>query len=75
MPVISSPERLSLMESTPYLMSMPHRAAHFLRPGHDDAEIEALMRNMRGRGIAEPADRGDLRTGREIARAGEAALR
>ena len=46
-----------------------HRAAHFFRAGDDDAEIEPLMWNVRGRGIAEAADRRDLRPCRAIARA------
>ena len=51
---------------------LAHRAAHFLGPRDDDAEVEALVRDVRRRRVAEPADRGDLRTRREIARAGEA---
>ena len=51
-----------------------HRAADFLGAGDDEAEIEPLVRDVRGRGVAEAADRGDLGTGREIARPREAAL-
>ena len=40
-------------------------APHLLGPRDDDAEIEALMGNVRGRAVAEAADRGDLRTGGE----------
>ena len=48
-----------------------HRAAHFLRAGDDDAEIEPFVRNVRRRGVAEAADGGDLRPRRQIARAGD----
>ena len=74
MPVIASPERLSLIEVDAVLDQRAHRAAHLLGAGDDDAEIEPRMRDVRGRGIAEAADRGDLRAGGEIARPGEAAF-
>ena len=47
-----------------------HRAADLFRAGDDDAEIEAFMWDVRGRGIAEAADRRDLRACRQIARTG-----
>ena len=52
MPVISSPERLSLIEVDAVFDELTHRAAHFFGPGDDDAEIEALVRNVRRRRIA-----------------------
>ena len=42
MPVIASPERLSLMESTPYLISWRTVRRTSSGPGHDDAEVQAL---------------------------------
>ena len=74
MPVMLSPDRLSLIELTPYLISWRTVRRISSGPGDDDAEIEPFMRNVRRRGIAEAADGGDLRTGGEIARSGEAAL-
>ena len=49
----------------------PHRAAHLLRSGDDEAEIETLMGDVGGRGIAQASDRRDFRSGREITRARE----
>ena len=60
------------MEVDAVFDQLAHGAAHFFRAGDDDAEIEALVRNMRRRRVAEAADRGDFRTRRQIARAGEA---
>src|SRR5271166_3778947 len=48
---------------------LAHGAPYFLGPRDDDAEIEALMRNVRGRRIAKTANRRNLRTGSEITRA------
>ncbi len=61
MPVSSSPERLSLMRVDAVFDQRAHGAAHLLRAADDDAEVEALVRNMRGRRVAEAADGGDLR--------------
>ena len=46
----------------------PHRAAHLFRSGDDEAEIETLMGDVRGRGIPQASDRRDFRSGREITR-------
>ena len=74
MPVIASPDRLSLMESTPYLISV--RTVRRISSGPDTTmpRFKPSMRDVRGRAVAQPADRGDLRAGRQVARAGEAAL-
>ena len=73
-PVISSPERLSFIVSTPYLIKRAHRAPNLLGTGDDDAEIEAFVRDVGGSGVAEAADSRDLRPCGQIARAGYHAL-
>src|ERR1700733_10927994 len=50
---------------------LAHRTAHLFGSGDDDAEIEAFVRDMRWRGVAEPAYRRNFRTGRQIARTGK----
>ena len=55
MPAMYSPDRLSLMVSTPYLRKHAHRGAHLLGAAHDHAEAEFGERQMRQGLVAEPA--------------------
>ncbi len=65
-----SPERLSLIESTPYLRNMRTHLAHLLGAADDDAEAELLQRQVRQRLVAEAAGDRDLLARREVARPG-----
>ena len=73
--VISSPERLSLMVSTPVLDQLANGDSHLLRSRNHQAEVEPLMGNMGRGGVAEAAGRGDLGARRRVARTGESARR
>ncbi len=68
------PRQVELDGIDAVLDEQAHGPADLFRTRHDEAKIEAFVRNMRRRGIAEATDRGDLRARREIARPRETAL-
>jgi hypothetical protein len=67
MPVMDSPLRLILSESTPYL-------AHLLGAADDRPERELVLRQVRRGGVAEAARHGDLLAGGQVARADDRAV-
>ena len=68
-----SPERLSLIESTPYFRNMRTTLRISSARVHVDAEAELGERQVRQRLVAEAAGHGDLLAGRQVARAGDLA--
>ena len=70
-----SPERLSLIESTPYLRNM--RTALRISSARVDVDAEAELgeRQVRQGLVAEAAGHGDLLARREVARPGDLARR
>ena len=68
MPVRVFARQIELNRVDPVFDQRANRSADLFGSGNNQAEIEAGMGDVRGRRVAQAADRGDLRPGRQITR-------